>query len=153
MKKLLLTTVACVLLVTQAQADKIDDSFAEVNGLWCYSSRTEHLDPAPKGWETTIYTRLNEGTNKRCTRATGDWLFVDDNTGLNGSEYSCVTVEGGDNGWQSVKIDNGKRVRRMVFSFRQRCNAEGFKWNRDVRIMLGEKDELFVGVKSVGKKK
>jgi hypothetical protein len=149
MRKLLLATVACTLLATQAQADKIDDSFAKVNGLWCYSSETKNLDPAPKGWKTTIYTK------KGCTRKTGDWLFIDDNVTLSGDEYTCLTIEGGDNGWANVDANKGnKKIKRMVFSFSQKCNAEGYKWTRDARIMLGGSDnELFVGIKTTGKKK
>ena len=104
MKKLLLATVACTLLATQVHADKLDDSFVEVPGLWCWSPETKNLDKAPKGWHTTIYTRIDASTKKRCnkTRGNGDWIYIDNNTGISGSEYTCVTVEGGDNDWQSV---------------------------------------------------
>src|SRR2546428_401285 len=130
MKKLLLAAVTTCALLTQAHADKISDTFAEVEGLWCYSPETKNLDKAPKGWVTTIYTRVDASTKKRCNRISGntDWIYIDNNTGTSGSEYTCVTVEGGDNGEQSVEMADGRHVKKMVFVFRQRCKAEGYKW-------------------------
>jgi hypothetical protein len=144
-KKLLLAAVASALLVAPVRADKISDTFSEVEGTWCYSSATNRLDQSNsgKGYITTIY-------KKPCVKTRGvDWISVDKVVTLKGSEYTCVAVEGGDAGVVSVPYGSkgSKTVDKMVFSFKHRCVGEGWKWTQTTRFLITGRGELFVGVK------
>jgi hypothetical protein len=149
MKKLLVTAACLAMLVTQAQADKISDTFKEVEGTWCFRSE---IDDGKGPYKSTTYT-------KPCTK-NGDveWLTIDKVATMSGSEYTCLAVEGGDFRELSVPTGDGTDgkpntwVKRMQFAFKYRCTGEGHKWTQDVRILLGGvkfkgNPVLFVAVK------
>jgi hypothetical protein len=143
MRKFTLALSTVLLLSSQASADKISDTFSEIEGTWCYSSATEHLDQSNsgKGYLTTIYTKPCKKNGRT------DWVSIDKVVTLKGSEYTCAAVEGGDAGLVSTPYGNKGTSKKMVFSFKHRCTGEGYRWTQTTRFLITGKGELYVGVK------
>jgi hypothetical protein len=128
MKKVAL--IALLLASTSpAHADKLDDSFPEIQGTWCYLRQ----DGA-----TTTYARTDPTTKKRCSK-TGkvEWITIDNVATFSGSEYSCLAKEGG---------DFRKVGRHMMFKFDYRCSGEGYKWRKVVSFLIDADGNLRVGI-------
>jgi hypothetical protein len=133
MKKLAIALTAVLLLSSQSRADKISDSFSEVEGTWCYLKRTDDTAAV-----ITAYARLDPTTKKPCTKTgSTEWISIDKVATLSGSEYTCMVHEGGD----YHKMDN-----RMMFSFKYRCKGEGRKWNMRALIVIRPDGNLRVGI-------
>jgi hypothetical protein len=134
MRKLLLVTAAtCALLATQASADKLSDSFSEVEGTWCYLRHDKDI---------TIYTRLDPTTKKPCSKTGNiDWISIDNVATLRGSEHTCIAREGGD--YRLIRYKIGPR---MMFKFEYRCSGEGHKWVNHTSLIVDAHGNLVVGI-------
>jgi hypothetical protein len=137
MKKFLLTAVALIALAPQAHADRIDDSFSELEGTWCVLQ--ERVD----GKEITIYSRKDPVTKKPCSK-TGSttWITINRDASISGSEHTCKVQQGGD----FKRINVKPEVSRMVFSFVYQCTAEGYRWSSSSLMWIDGDGNLKVGV-------